>query len=71
MSDGYTPVKGKCTWWREAPMQDDIFDVRLKEHEKRVYCSCFVEGRGWTYARADIPENCPENLHCRYYIKFL
>lgn len=70
MSDGYTPVKGKCTWWREAAVDEDIYDVRLKEHEKRVYCSCFVEGRGWTFTRADVPADCPENRHCRYYIKY-
>lgn len=71
MSDGYTPVRGKCTWWREAPHPDDVYDVRLKEHEKRVVCSCHVEGKGWTFTRAELPSDCPESRHCRYYIKHL
>ncbi|TLM99236.1 MAG: hypothetical protein FDZ75_00560 [Actinobacteria bacterium] len=72
MSDeGYAPIKGKCTWWREMPNEEDRWDVRLKEHERRVYCSCFVEGKGWTVTRADVPSDCPDARHCRYYIKNL
>lgn len=69
MSDGFTPIKGKCTWWREMPSEEDLWDVSLKEHEKRVDCSCFVEGKGWTVTRGEVPADCPEALHCRYYIK--
>lgn len=68
MSDGYTPIKGKCTWWREAPVEEDTWDARLKDDERRVRCSCFVEGDVWTYMKTEIPENCPEARHCRYYI---
>jgi len=56
-------------WWRESPIEEDIYDVRLPEDQKRLYCSCFVEGKVWTHTRGGVPENCPENLHCRYYIR--
>lgn len=69
MSDAYSPIKGKCTWWREMPLQDDIYDVRLKDDEKRVNCSCFTEGKGWVFTRAELPGDCPDNRSCRYYIK--
>jgi len=52
-------------------VDDDVWDMRLREDQKRVYCSCFVEGTGWTYTRADVPSDCPENRRCRYYIKHL
>lgn len=71
MSDAYTPIKGKCTWWREMPVDDDVWDTRLREDQKRVYCSCFVEGTGWMHTRGDVPTDCPENKRCRYYIKHL
>ncbi len=71
MSDGYVPVKGKCTWWREMPSEDDRFDSRLKKGERRVMCSCFVEGKGWALTQDKVPADCPEYRHCRYYIKFL
>lgn len=69
MSDAYTPIRGKCMWWRETPVDEDIYDVRLREDEKRVHCSCFVEGRVWTHSRGDVPADCSEWKHCRYYIK--
>jgi hypothetical protein len=69
MGDGYTPVKGKCTWWREMAVDDDLFDTRLKEGRRRVSCSCFVEGKGWTVTRDELPADCPDARHCRYYIK--
>lgn len=69
MSDAYTPIRGKCTWWRELDDDEDQWDVRLKEFERRVHCSCFVEGKAWTWARQDLPADCPEYRHCRYYIK--
>lgn len=69
MSDAYTPIKGKCTWWREHPVEDDLWDPRLKEHERRVDCSCFVEGVVWTFTKEEVPSECPDNRHCRYYIR--
>lgn len=71
MSDAYTPIKGKCTWWREMPVEDDVYDTHLREYERRVVCSCFVEGLSWTMPRSDVPNDCPENRKCRYYIKHL
>jgi hypothetical protein len=67
--DANTPVKNKCTWWREMRNEEDAFDVRLKEHEKRWACSCFVEGDVWIYTKAEIPRDCPNFRKCRYYIK--
>ena len=67
--DPYAPIKGKCIWWREFPTQEDLWDVRLKESEKTVACSCFVEGKGWLFTRAEIPTECPDFRACRYYIK--
>jgi len=69
MSDSFSPLRGKCIWWREVAVEEDTYDIRLREDQRRVYCSCFVEGRGWTHTRGDVPTNCPENLHCRYYIR--
>lgn len=69
MSDSFSALRGKCIWWRESAVEEDLYDVRLREDQRRVYCSCFVEGRVWTHTRADVPANCPENLHCRYYIR--
>lgn len=71
MSDAFTPVKNKCTWWRESPVEEDKYDVRLKPGERRVYCSCFVEGKAWTHPADEVPSDCPEARHCRYYIKYL
>lgn len=69
MSDSYAPVRGKCTFWREARSLDDQYDTRIKDDDKRVDCSCFIEGDGWTFRRADVPEDCPNSRRCRYYIK--
>lgn len=66
----FSPIRGKCFYWREHMHDDDIWDVRLKKGERRVQCSCFVEGTTWTYTESTTPENCPEKLHCRYYIYF-
>lgn len=49
-------------------MEEDVWDTRLKDDERRVRCSCFVEGDVWTYMKTEIPENCPEWRHCRYHI---
>lgn len=69
MRDPYAPVRGKCTWWREFPREEDRLDTRLKPAEKRVDCSCFVEGTVWEFCDADVPVECPQHRYCRYYIK--
>ncbi len=69
VGDAYAPIFGKCKWWREMESEEDRYDSRIKEHEKRVDCSCFVEGKGWVFQRADLPSECPDARHCRYYIK--
>jgi hypothetical protein len=67
--DTYAPIKGKCKWWREAPVLDDIYDNRLKPEERTITCSCFVEGKGWVFTRAELPAECPDAVACRYYIR--
>ena len=69
VSDGYAPVRGKCTWWREMVHQDDAHVVSIKRANKRVVCSCTVEGMGWTFVQSEVPSDCPEARRCRYYIK--
>lgn len=69
MSEGYTPIRGKCTWWRERAVEEDRYERRIKEEDKRFACSCFLEGEGWTYRQAEVPEDCPRSLHCRYWIR--
>lgn len=69
MSDGYTPIRGKCTWWRERPVEEDKYERRIKEEDRRVTCSCFLEGQVWTYRQAEVPVDCPFSLHCRYWIR--
>jgi hypothetical protein len=69
MIDAYAPIKGKCIWWRERPDDDDLWDGRIAAGDKRVDCSCFVEGMGWTFRHADVPVDCPENRRCRYFIR--
>jgi hypothetical protein len=71
MSDGFSPIRGKCTWWRERPVDEDVWDPRMKEGERRIDCSCFVEGRHWTYRSDEVPSDCEEWRHCRYHIKHL
>lgn len=71
MRDSYSPIKGKCTWWREAAVHEDVWDTRIREDEKRVQCSCFIEGTAWTTTRGEVPSDCPESRRCRYYIKHL
>ena len=67
--DAYAPVKGKCTYWREALNVEDEFDVTVKRPDKRVECSCFVEGHRWSHTVSTIPADCPKKLQCRYYIR--
>lgn len=69
MGDAFTPVRGKCTWWREMPVEEDAHDIRLQDGERRIACSCFVEGMAWVFTADEVPSECSEAKHCRYYIK--
>lgn len=69
MSDGYAPIRQKCTFWRERAWEDDRWDMSLKKADKRVECSCFVEGKIWMVTASVVPSDCPDRVHCRYYIK--
>ncbi len=69
MSGWYTPVKGKCTWWRESLHDDDVHNDSIKNSNKRVQCMCMVEGMAWTFKSSEVPPECPEGYRCRYYIK--
>ena len=67
--DPFAPVKGKCQFWREQENLDDIYDMSVKKDDKRVVCTCFVEGDTWVTKRSDIPADCPKKFKCRYYIR--
>ena len=67
--DAYTPIKGKCTWWRECLKEDDRYDIMIKDADKRIDCSCFVEGFVWQFPKSEVPADCPKNRSCRYYIR--
>lgn len=69
VSDGFTPISGKCTWWRERAVEEDVWSPRLRAEEKRVNCSCFLEGYVWTVQRQEIASECPRNRMCKYYIR--
>lgn len=68
MGDAYTPIRGKCTWWREQPVEEDEYDRRIADDDRRIRCSCFVEGFVWTYATSELPSDCPDANRCRYHI---
>ena len=65
----YAPIKGKCTWWREFPNEEDRFNSSLSERERRVECVCFVEGDAWEYKLKDLPADCPFFRRCRYHVR--
>jgi hypothetical protein len=67
--DNYSPVRGKCVWWREVPNSEDRHNANVKPAEKRTECSCFVEGYRWTFVLAEIPLECPRSRECRYFVK--
>lgn len=67
--DAYSPIKGKCRFWREAPEVDDQYNTLIKKGDKRVLCTCFVEGDMWVMPVKDTPSDCPKLYKCRYYIK--
>jgi hypothetical protein len=68
-AEEYHPIRGKCTWWRERLVDEDRWDITLKAGQRRVECSCFVEGHLYTWPRNEVPPDCPDNRRCRYYIK--
>jgi len=67
--DAYAPVRGKCVWWREVPNSEDIYNLDVKEPDKRWDCSCFVEGFQWTFPLAEVPVECPKSNQCRYFVR--
>ena len=68
-TDAYSPIKGKCNWWREEADEQDSHDPTLKDAQRKVNCSCFVEGDRWSFAASEVPKDCPTSRSCRYYIK--
>ena len=69
MTDPFAPIRGKCVWWREMPNEEDLYDSDLKSPQKRIECSCFVEGYQWTFVAAEVPAQCPRERECRYFVK--
>lgn len=67
--DAYSPVKGKCQFWRQVPNEEDRWDPTLAGGERRVLCVCWVEGDAWFVTNDTIPDDCPNRFHCRYYIR--
>jgi hypothetical protein len=67
--DPYSPIRGKCVWWREVANNEDLYDARLKDPQRRIECTCFVEGFRWEMQTAEVPPECPKSKQCRYYIK--
>jgi len=66
----FAPIRGKCFYWRERLNDEDIYNTRIKKGDRRMQCSCFVEGHQWTFTESTMPPDCPNKLHCRYYIYF-
>lgn len=64
-----TQVRGKCQYWRERLNEDDRWDLAVKPPQRRVDCSCFVEGDRWEATISSVPLDCPVHFRCRYYIK--
>jgi hypothetical protein len=67
--DGQTSVRGKCQYWRECMNEDDRWENDVKPADKRVKCSCFIEGLQWDATVGDLPGECPEAVSCRYHVK--
>jgi hypothetical protein len=67
--EAYTPIKGKCRWWREQANEEDRHDTTVPKERKRVMCMCWVEGDVWYVTNATVPAECPTRFHCRYYVK--
>lgn len=67
--DGQAQMRGKCQYWRERMYEDDRWDSSVKGGEKRVCCSCFIEGTFWESSVAALPDDCPSRYTCRYHIQ--
>jgi hypothetical protein len=67
--DPYSPVKGKCQFWRELPNEEDRYDPWLAAGEQRVMCCCWIDGDAWMVTLGTVPDDCPKQFHCRYYVK--
>jgi len=67
--DGQTQVIGKCHYWRERMLDDDRWDTDVKYPDKRVKCSCFIEGTQWDTTVGELPSECPEERSCRYHVR--
>jgi hypothetical protein len=67
--DSYSPIRGKCVWWREVEDVEDRFDINVKQADKKVDCSCFIEGFQWVFPTSEVPPECPQCRGCRYYVK--
>jgi hypothetical protein len=65
----FASVRGKCAYWRETRSDEDRWDKRVKRADRRVDCTCFVEGHVWTVTFGTVPPDCPKRDHCRYYVK--
>ena len=55
-------------WWREVLVEEDAHDITIKPEDKRIRCTCFVEGYEWLYPKKETPSDCPSTRSCRYYI---
>jgi len=66
--DGYSPIRGKCTYWRERMNEEDRHSIMVKKEDKRVECTCFIEGYSWMHTASTVPKECPERFRCRYYV---
>lgn len=67
--DPYSPIKGKCAFWREHPNDDDVWDTSIKKENRRIMCTCFIDGDMWTRTEGTLPADCPKRFKCRYYVK--
>lgn len=68
--DEFSPIQGKCFYWREQLDDEDRYDTSVKKEDRRVECTCFVEGTRWPYTVDTVPDDCPDKWRCRYYIYF-
>lgn len=64
----FAPTPGKCNYWRETLNDEDQHDVHLKKGERRVNCTCFIEGESWEFIEREVPSDCPNKRKCRYYV---
>lgn len=65
----FSPVSGKCVYWRERLDEEERWDWRTKPGDMRVRCTCFIDGYVWDATGDTVAADCPRRDHCRYYIK--